>query len=418
MKIGFWLNDKNIVGTNLSKPHLGNPGIGGTEYQIVLHAYYIHLLLKCEVAILHFETDLLLPEGIESITMNASNEMIQAYNMAKLDLLVITSNSNGIADNNWYDKAENAGIKCVIWCHCYIDKNRLNAYAKYSFIKKIVFVGKQQHDTYYDSSIMEKSTWIYVIQPRAVVKRDGKCKNNVTYCGAIVQQKGFHILAKAWKRVVAEVPDAELYVIGSGALYNRNSQLGRWGIASEAYENTFMNYLLDDNNEIMKSVHFLGKINEKEKVEIYRKTKVGCVNPTGKTECCCASALEMEAMGIPVVSAAKYGQFDVILDKETGILINKEKQLADAIIGLLKHRQTNDKLGINACNFVSTTFCPEIIVSEWEKVFEDVQKGSNTMKKRPNNHFGDRMKFAKIVIHDLRKIPLFRNIPSIFDLRR
>lgn len=38
----------------------------------------------------------------------------------------------------------------------------------------------------------------------------------VVYSGALIKQKGFHILAKAWKNILKAVPDAELYVLGGG----------------------------------------------------------------------------------------------------------------------------------------------------------------------------------------------------------
>ena len=63
-------------------------------------------------------------------------------------------------------------------------------------------------------------------------------------------------------------------------MYNKNTKLGKWGIAEENYEKVFMPYLLDKNGKILSSVTFYGKtVNEK--YEILGKTKVGVPNPGG-----------------------------------------------------------------------------------------------------------------------------------------
>ncbi|MCB6981976.1 glycosyltransferase, partial [Bacteroides uniformis] len=62
---------------------------------------------------------------------------------------------------------------------------------------------------------------------------------NVAYVGSLVPAKGFDLLASAWPAVLAKVPDAQLFVVGSGKLYNRNSVLGKWNIADEKFENKF-----------------------------------------------------------------------------------------------------------------------------------------------------------------------------------
>lgn len=73
------------------------------------------------------------------------------------------------------------------------------------------------------------------------------------------------MIAKAWKTVLAAVPDAKLNVIGAGNLYDRNSKLGKYGIAEESYENSFMPYLTEKFEEdgeikerILPSVKFWG----------------------------------------------------------------------------------------------------------------------------------------------------------------
>ena len=65
---------------------------------------------------------------------------------------------------------------------------------------------------------------MFDIQP---VRNMGNGGHNVVYLGGLNKYKGFHVLAKAWKKVLAEVSDAKLIVLGSGKLYNRETSMGR-----------------------------------------------------------------------------------------------------------------------------------------------------------------------------------------------
>ena len=62
----------------------------------------------------------------------------------------------------------------------------------------------------------------------------------VTYVGSLTKGKGFHVLAKEWKNILKAVPDAELYVLGSGKLYDNKAELGEYGLAEKTYENNLL----------------------------------------------------------------------------------------------------------------------------------------------------------------------------------
>ena len=87
--------------------------------------------------------------------------------------------------------------------------------------------------TFCDHRAFKKGTYIYNLcnynlpAPKPFSAR----KNHVVYIGSIVPLKGLHLLTKAWSSVLKEVPDAQLYIIGSGNLYNQNEKLGKYGIA-------------------------------------------------------------------------------------------------------------------------------------------------------------------------------------------
>ena len=82
------------------------------------------------------------------------------------------------------------------------------------------------------------------------------------YLGSLVPQKGFHLLAKIWLKVVERVPNARLVVIGSGKLYDSNAQLGDWNIADKNYEDKYIKpFLVDiESGNPHASVKLMGKM--------------------------------------------------------------------------------------------------------------------------------------------------------------
>ena len=103
-----------------------------------------------------------------------------------------------------------------------------------------------------DDDVITKTSYIYnMVDCKKLQIRETKFQKEVTYIGSLIREKGFHVLAKAWKDVLKEVPDAKLNVIGSGKLYNRGSQLGKYGIADKEYEESWENW----KNECVEQDH-------------------------------------------------------------------------------------------------------------------------------------------------------------------
>ena len=155
-----------------------------------------------------------------------------------------------------------------------------------------------------------------------------------------------------------EVPDAELYVIGSGRLYDKNSKLGKFGLAEDSYEQQFMQYLCVDE-QILPSVHFMGDMGI-EKNDILLKTKVGVPNPSGITETFCISAVEMQAMGAMVTTINFPGFIDTV---NNGCLYKHRNDLSKSVIDLLKN---GNSCYDRAIKYIERNFSFESVVSKWE----------------------------------------------------
>lgn len=412
MKIGILFDDAGFQNKDFRYPEKGNPGIGGTQFCfIMLIRYYPLLKDKNEIIVYHLNSNNSNKywDNIKLKQINL-NDFPDYCKKDNIDIALISITRLPKLEQ----KLSLLNIKTIVWAHNFLTSELLSLTQKSDIVKRIVFVGKEQYDRYIDDEIINKSTCIMNIFNSNVntYYRNSKLGNIVTYTGAIVKGKGFHVLAKEWKNILLKVPDAELYVLGSGRLYGENIALGKYGIASEEYEKQFIDYLLDNNGNILKSVHFMGIMGE-EKESIYQKTKVGVINPTARTEICPISALEMEACGIPIVSKFHNGMPDVVKDKHTGLLSYRQTTIRNNIIKLLKDDNLNFKYGDRAKKFIKDSFSPEKGIELWDQTFNEVYLNRPALYIAPENNYFNNLKIIRIINRFLRFNMKFKFIPSM-----
>ncbi|MBP9988430.1 MAG: glycosyltransferase family 4 protein [Ruminococcus sp.] len=414
MKIGFYFNDKGFSNLDLKEPVNGNNGIGGTQYCFIMLADALIKYSDYDVVFYHHNENVL-PDGVKSVIVSDTDDMLKKCSEDKIDFFVFKVDGvMGVLKH-----LHNVNFDCIAWAHNYIGDKELLEINSNQKIKRVVFVGKEQYDRYLDHDIIKKSTYIYnMFDGRVFKKRPMPDVPSVTYTGSLVETKGFHILANAWPSIIKAVPDAQLYVIGTGQLYDRNAKLGALGVADEKYEAKFADSLTI-NGKILDSVHFCGTMG-KEKSEIYQKTTVGVMNPSGKTETFGLSAVEMEACGIPVVTKATNGLFDTVINEKTGYLIKNKRQLTQAIISLLKNREKNEELGKQSKAYADSMFLPENLVKKWDKMFIDIVDGKEANFEAPSGHYTNNLKWLRICIRKLKskKIPAKSLIEIEYKIKR
>lgn len=397
------MNNESIKDVDCTRLDEGNPGIGGTPYCILLLADMFRKYYP------EYETLMFSPEEIKSnhyeknIIASNGNELIEKIKQHHCDILIIASLAFGKElSQEFVNQLDDNHIKTIVWAHNYYYKEFCDRIADSKMIKANVFVGKQQHDRYIDHRISDKSTYIYNMYPEVSNTRRGISEDKaVTYIGSLVPSKGFHLLAKSWKKIVKLVPEAQLYVIGSGTLYNRNVKLGKYQIAEEKYEKRFMKYLVDSDGELLRSVHFLGILGN-EKKDIILNTSVGVVNPSGRTETFGISALDFESCGVPVVTIAKGGFLDTIQNNRTGYLYYNVLRLHKLVAKLLNNPDLNEKMGTNGAEF-SKSFIPERIISEWNDLITKVYNNEKLEYKKPDNFFFTDLKCFRIVLRKVKR---------------
>lgn len=392
-----------------NNPELGNPGVSGTVYEFLMLIKYLSPLSLGDICVYHFG-DNIYPDGCVDKIIENHNDIFRDISSIT-DVLIVQSKLS----KDFYKELEGKNIKTILWAHNYLSADEVELFYKMKSIKRIVFVGREQYDHYIGHDIIFKSEFIYNMYNCIDHSfRDACDKHIVTYTGCIIPAKGFHLIARIWKDIINDVPDAQLFVLGNGKLYDNRNELGQYGIAEEEYEKSFISYITDDKGKLLDSVHFLGVLGSS-KDDIYKQTRVGVMNPSGISETFGLSGVEMAARKIPVVTKKKYGLLDIVRDGETGYLVKNETQLKKAIVKLLKDNELNNKMGENGYRFVKDKFQPEKIIKKWEKLILDVFNGKDAELVNPTaNYFNDR-KWIMIANRKIRNT--FPKFPSFIGLK-
>jgi glycosyltransferase involved in cell wall biosynthesis len=123
----------------------------------------------------------------------------------------------------------------------------------------------------------------------------------VLFVGRLVEKKGGEVLIEAFARVQASVPDAELVIIGDGPLLDKCKQLAR---------------------QLKARISFLGSLDNLEVKRQMDEARVFCLPSVtaenGDAEGLPMSLLEAQCCGIPVVTSARGGATEGIVDNVTG----------------------------------------------------------------------------------------------------
>ena len=199
MNIGFYFFDKGLSGVDCSRPDLGNPGVGGTQYCFLLLIYYIlRFDPKSYRVRVYCSSDCFFPQGVEKVLVEDIFEGLTESKRRGDDFIIIKDNKDQQLAR-FIDKLRH---RIVIWGHNFYFGDYADWVAKSPSVIANVFVGRQQYDRYIDHPICDKSLFIYNMVPDVVgeKKRDNDGKT-VVYLGALIPEKGFLVLAKMWKYI-------------------------------------------------------------------------------------------------------------------------------------------------------------------------------------------------------------------------
>jgi glycosyltransferase involved in cell wall biosynthesis len=186
------------------------------------------------------------------------------------------------------------------------------------------------------------------------LKLKEKITNRIIYFGRIDKIKGVYELLQAFRLVLNKISSARLEIIG-----------GNFGTGKLTnYEECLKNYV----QKHRLNVNFIGKIPNEEIPKLISQADLA-VFPSICLESFGMVALEAMRCGLPVVASRRPGFEELIVDGETGFLIDDPKNimlLSKKILWLLNHPNECIAMGIKGFE-KSLNFTPDQTSIEFEK---------------------------------------------------
>jgi glycosyltransferase involved in cell wall biosynthesis len=162
--------------------------------------------------------------------------------------------------------------------------------------------------------------------------------------------KGQDILIKAMARVVTEVPEAKLLLVGMGKTESiLRSMVSRLGLE----EHIRFIALVNATNEMLSLFDIF--------VMPSRQEGLGL------------SIMEAQAAGVPVIASRVGGIPGLIEDGRTGILVEPEnvQALSSAVIELIKSRPRSRAIGLSGRDFIQMTHSSDCMVEKTIAVYQN-----------------------------------------------
>ena len=374
MKVAFYVPNKGLRNVDFSSPEKGNPGSGAAEYLHVALPYYINSS-DFEVFIYAQSIEKMPPE-IKCVECEDIRDAAKKAKINQIDLFIFRPRIH--EEENILELIDELKLPAIGRAALTPAPAHQRKMAKSRYFKALVAVGAEQYDYMCDSPISSKLTYIdngISLDPCRRVLGIEKNERKITYMGALVYQKGFHILARNWRHILSRVPDATLCVIGSSRVYNEEYKLGPIGVADPKYEEQYIiPFLCDAKGKLLPSVKFLGGLGV-DKYEHLAESIVAVANPTGQTETCCVSAIEMQACGTAVVTGAFYALLSTVTHRKTGLLSRGDRGFINDICRCLENPDYAKKMGREGARHTHEKYCFEVVSKQWKTLFKSINEG-------------------------------------------
>ena len=165
--------------------------------------------------------------------------------------------------------------------------------------------------------------------------------------GRLMERKGFHCLIDAVQKLKKELPQVELNIVGDGPFRSVLEKKIR-------------------RNDLESYVHLLGQISDEELSKLYQTSDVFVLAhmllENGDTEGCPTVFSEASGVGLPVIGGTGAGASTVIVEGETGFIVNSRDTdvLAEKIKYLLENSEVARQMGREGIKKIQKDHNPEI----------------------------------------------------------
>lgn len=416
MKVCFYLDNRDTSNIQYISPEYGNPGVGGTQYMIWSTSYFLSRKYKNLDIYIMAQCTSNIECNINKILVSNVHDAAKKSKELGADIFIFT---NIEEDLELYSLIDDLKLKSIRWSHNFEETKIIKPLKESKYVIRNICVSKEQYDRLRDTSIFNKCNYIYnsldcTIASKMIYNSYNK-SNIICYVGAIKPFKKFHEVAKLFSEIEKEIPNIELHVIGSGALYNTKEKLGKYNIASEEYENQFIEYIVDKDGKLKDNVILHGVLKGEEKLKVMSQAKVGIANVPGVLETFCLVAAEFQMLGVPVIGWRAAGLLNSVKDCKTGFLCNNFIQMKENIIKLIEDKDLNNSISLEGPDFIRANFDFNIIGKEWNRILYEVYKGKeNKIDLNLENKWYS-LKWLRETNRLLKKIPLFHQMPSLME---
>jgi len=175
--------------------------------------------------------------------------------------------------------------------------------------------------------------------------------NSAVVVARLAVQKGHIYLLTAWEKVIRQIPDAILYVVGEGELREELN-----------------NFVL--NSDLSQKVVFVGFYPNP--LEWILKTEFGIL--PSLLEGLPLFPIESFSVKRTVVATAVDGIPEVVIDKETGLLVPPKDidKLAEAIVSMFKNAEHRKEMAENGYRLFKEKFTINKMLKRYEETYEQV----------------------------------------------
>lgn len=311
-------------------------------------------------------------------TMSQDEVPARLEEIGEVDVFI----ANGFASSIFLKQRINAR-KRVYWTHNFVDQRPFVEAIREGRLDYIVCISHNQLGTWWRSPVFDRIAQIYnCIDAAALdsVGNDTKREKKIMFIGAPRQSKGFHDALRIFDAFSKRNPGYRFYVAGAASLHGSAAELSENGIFEKTYEESHLKELLKgDDGGTREDVVLLGKIPRNEVLEHLRTAVVALQNPCwdSEPEVHSVSALEAQAMGVPVLTAFRGGQPEAVIDGRTGILMKSPDigAAVEALEALVGNAELADRMGEQAKRHVRTNFRIETIAGHWDDRLATMSRG-------------------------------------------
>ena len=263
--------------------------------------------------------------------------------------------------------------KRAAWIHNFVHHRAYENAILEGRLDYIICISHNQLGTWWRSPVFNRVAQIYnCIDTTAIdsIPASSIKEKKIMFVGAPRSSKGFHDALRIFDAFTKRNPGYTFYVAGAASLHGGAGALSENGVFEKDYEESHLRDLLyQDGGKLRADVVLLGKIPRDAVLGHLASAVVAIQNPgwDSEPEVHSVSALEAQAMGVPVLSSFRGGQPEAIIPGQTGVLL-KSRDLQSAVIALesiVNDPERARRMSQKAKRHVRERFEAEIIAKEW-----------------------------------------------------